>query len=174
MRRAIAVETDYRERVITYLTLLASESGRQALCQAVEPERLAFELCRVWFDDIYVAGHRYFDGLKGDFSPDAAELFRSAFTTGELAALERFNQFLELRLNMLPKSDLTFRRIPDNDSWRNFVKDARYLLEDLDPHTEIRSRRLVEHLSEVDTSDVRDFKDFVETTVMAFDSQIDK
>jgi hypothetical protein len=48
------------------------------------------------------------------------------------------------------------------------------LLEDLDPHTEIRSRRLVEHLSEVDTSDVRDFKDFIETTVMAFDSQIDK
>jgi hypothetical protein len=174
MRRAVAVGTDYRERVITYLTLLSSEAGRQTLSQIVEPERLAFELCRIWFDDIYIAGHRYFDGLKGDFSPDAAEVFRSAFTTSELAALERFSQFLELRLDMLPKSDLTSRRIPDNDTWRNFVKDARYLLEDLDPHSKVRSRRLAEHLSAIDISDVQDLGDFVDTAVMTFDGQIDK
>lgn len=174
MRRTDPVGTDYRERVITYLTLLSSEASRQTLTQIVEPERLAFELCRTWFDDIYIAGHRYFDGLKGDFSPNAAEVFYSAFTAGEMAALERFSQFLELRLDMLPKSDLVARRIPDNDTWRNFVKDARYLLEDLDPHAKVRSRRLAEHLSKVDVSDVQDLGGFVDTTVRAFDGQIDK
>lgn len=174
MRRGIATEADYRERVITYLTLVVSGAARQSLGRLMEPERLAFELCRVWFDDIYIAGRRYFEGMKGDFSPEGANRFRSAFTADELAALERFNQFLELRLEMLPKSDLASRRIPNNDTWRNFVKDASYLLADLDPHTEARSRRLAERLSNIDASEVRDVGHLINATATTIVGGIDE
>jgi hypothetical protein len=131
----------------------------------IEPERLAFELCRIWFDDIYIVGHRYFDGLKGDFSPEGAAEFRAQFTSIELEALDRFSQFLELRLEMLPQRVRTSERIPDNDTWRNLVKDAAYLLEDLDPRTAPRSRRLAERLSEMNFSKGYDLTGLIDLAI---------
>lgn len=165
MRFVVSEETDFRERVGTYLTLLASDGAHEALGRLVDPERLAFELCRVWFDHVYVAGHRYFDGLKGDFSHDAAARFRRAFTAEELAKLERFSRFLELRLEMLPDYAMKERRIPNNDAWQNLVRDAAYMLDDLAPQSDVRRRRLADWLAGVDASDSTEWRHLVETSI---------
>ena len=99
----------------------------------MEPEQLAFELLRIWFDDVYLPSARYVDGLKGDYSATAADVFRSAFSDEECADLERFHRFVELRLEMVPEGDRGRRRVPIDDRWRALVRDAGYLLDDLTP-----------------------------------------
>lgn len=126
---AAAQET--RARVIVFLALLTSEALWTAGCQLLQPGRLAFELCRLWLDEIYTPGIRYLDGLKGDRCEEAAARFQACFTPEERAALERFHCFLELRMDMLPETDRQRAFFPQNDSWENLVRDAAYLLEDL-------------------------------------------
>lgn len=127
-----------RERVIAYLALLTSREVRSDLGERLGHEHLAFELCRLWFDEVYVAGNRYFEGLKGDFSQEDASRFRQAFSNEEIAALERFSRFLELRLQMVPDAILKKKRIPETDAWLSLLKDAAYLLDDLDPDYTLR------------------------------------
>lgn len=154
-----------RERVVTYLSLLSSDTAREALRHHIAPERIAFELCRVWFDEIFVAGRRYFDGLKGDYSQEAADRFCNAFTAQELAAIQRFSQFLELRLDMLPDHAVAARRIPDSDAWRNLVRDAGYLLDDLDPQARVRRKRLMEWLDDRDAAESPSLRQLIEMTI---------
>ncbi len=128
----------------TLLGLLASEDAQEALSQRLERPRLAYELACAWFDDVYVPSERYMDGLKGDLAPEAAETFKDAFDPVELAAMERFHRFFELRIDMLPDAMIASRRIPINDRWRSLMKDAGYLLEDLGGNVENFRRRLAE------------------------------
>lgn len=153
MERNVSQLPDYRERVATYLALLASDRARDMLARWIDRDRLAFELCRTWFDEIYTPSRRYFDSLKGDYSEEAAARFRSAFTDDELAGLERFNRFLELRMEMLSKAALASRRIPDNDAWQGLTRHAHYLLDDLEPDAEFRLARLSDGLDDIDASD---------------------
>ena len=146
MSRKTPLLVDYRGLVSTFLALLSSERIRDVLGRFIDPQHLAFELCRVWFDEIYVPGIAYFDGIKGDYSEVAAQAFRDAFDDDELAALERFHRFFELRVEMLRNQAREAGRFPDTDLWRNLVKDARYLLEDLEPQAAALRRRLEEHL----------------------------
>lgn len=123
-----------RERVVLFLAFLTSEECREA-CQAVfRPDELAYAWCRLWFDAIYVPGTRYLDGIKGDRSAEAVTRFRTAFTDDELAAMERFHRFLELRIEMLPEPARRRASIPQNDAWDHVVQHAGYLLEELEPH----------------------------------------
>ncbi len=94
-------------------------------------DELAFELCRVWFDDIYAPGSRYIDGLKGNYSTAEAEKFWESFTKEERAALERFHRFFELRLEMLPKKARAREIFPQNDLWDSTTRDAGHVLEAL-------------------------------------------
>lgn len=132
---------DHRQRVATLLGLLASEEAQTLLARQTPRERLAYELARYWFDVVYTPSGRYVDGLKGDFSMEAAESFNDAFDPVELAAMERFHRFFELRIGMLAPGQLDAKRIPIDETWRTVMKDAGYLLEDLhvDP-TELRRR----------------------------------
>lgn len=132
---------DHRRRVATLLTLLASEDNQRVLARRSGRERLAFELARAWFDDVYVPSGRYLGGLKGDYSPEAAELFRDAFDPVELAAMERFHRFFELRVDMLP-GPLLEERIPIGERWRSLMRDAGYLIEDLGVDVEALRLRL--------------------------------
>lgn len=141
---------DHRERVATFLTLMASESAREALGRWIDQDRLAFELCRIWFDEIYLPSRRYFDALKGDYSEAAADRFRTAFSADELAGLERFTRFLELRMEMLSSDARSARRVPNNDAWQGLVRHAFYMLDDLEPDSEYRRARLSEDLSRLD------------------------
>ena len=134
---------DPRRRITTLLGLLASEEAQETLAKRLERPRLAYELACAWFDDAYVPSERYMDGLKGDLASEAAETFRDAFDPVEIAAMERFHRFFELRIDMMPPDLLASRRIPIDDRWRSLMKDAGYLLEDLGSAEDFR-RRLAE------------------------------
>ena len=145
MSHKTPLPVDHRERVTSFLALLSSDRSREFLARFIDPQHLAFELCRVWFDELYVPGIAYFHGLKGDYSEVAARAFRDAFENDELSALERFHRFFELRVDMLRNQAREAGRFPNTDLWRNLVKDAGYLLEDLDPKPAELRRRLEEH-----------------------------
>ena len=134
---------DPRRRITTLLGLLTSEEAQETLAKRLERPRLAYELACAWFDDAYVPSERYMDGLKGDLASEAAETFRDAFDPVEIAAMERFHRFFELRIDMMPPDLLASRRIPIDDRWRSLMKDAGYLLEDLGGTEDFR-RRLAE------------------------------
>lgn len=122
-----------RERVIVFLAFLTSEACRAAFRDHVAHEAWAAALCRVWFDEIYVPGERYLHGLKGDRSAAAVAAFDAAFTGAERAALERFHGCLELRLDLLANRRQGRGRLPENDSWRSILRDARAVLAELVP-----------------------------------------
>ena len=134
----MATETEKtREHVIIFLLFLTSEESLKVCHKFIAPGKLAFELARIWFDDIYLPGIRYLDGgLKGDYSENAVAKFAEGFTQDEFKALERFHHFFELRLEMVPTSARETGDWPQNDTWSNMVKDARNLLNlfSLDAH----------------------------------------
>lgn len=153
MTRRSPIQIDHRERVATYLALLSSDGCRETLGRLIDPERLSFELCRLWFDEVYLPGISYFDGLKGDVSSQAVLHFNESFDDEELAAMERFHRFFELRVEMLRNQIRAAGRFPDTDLWRNLTKDAGYLLEDIDPNAATRKARLSEHLAAQSSED---------------------
>jgi len=122
-------EERIREQAIVFLLFLTSEESLKACHKFITPEKLSLKLARMWFDEIYVPGVRYLDGgLRGDHSEGEVERFQNSFTEDECKALGRFHRFFELRLEMIPDSSRKSGVWPQNDSWRNVVKDARNLL----------------------------------------------
>ena len=144
MPKPLAPSPDHRRRVATLLGLLTSEEAQETMSQRLGRSRLAYELACAWFDDVYVPSERYMDGLKGDMAPEAAETFRDAFDPVELAAMERFHRFFELRIDMLPDAMIASRCIPVDDRWRSLMKDAGYLLEDIGGNAENFRPRVAE------------------------------
>lgn len=144
MNHAITPSTDEtRERVAVFLAVLTSEACWEACRPFIPHEDLAAALCRIWFDDIYAPGQSYLEGLKGDRSEAAADRFWSHFTGEERAVMERFHGCLELRLDLLSNRGKGRAFFPDNDSWRSILRDARALLQELEPEPE-RLRSLVD------------------------------
>lgn len=138
---------DTRDRVIDFLLFLASEECLNASQQGLVPwEKLAYELARIWFNEIYSPGIRYIDALKGDFSPQEAQDFQENFSEEELESLERFHRFFELRVDILPESARRAEIFPENDAWRNIMRHARYLAEELEPDAEKRRSRLAKYI----------------------------
>lgn len=135
-----------RDRVIDFLLFLASEKHWRASRRLIAPELLAFELSRLWFDEIYAPGGRYLESLKGDFSQEKAQEFRSYFSDEEMESLERFHRFFELRIDMLPETARQKGIFPESDAWRNIMRHAAYLAEELEPDAEKRRSRLQKYL----------------------------
>jgi hypothetical protein len=139
-----------RDRVVVFLLFMTSEKCRLACADRIPAASLAYELCKIWFDDIYTPGRTYlFDGLKGDVAPDRVEAFEDAFSLGELEQLERFHAFLDLRMDMLRPDARRHARVPQNQMWENILRDATYLLEDLDPDYAHRQSLLEQILEQV-------------------------
>lgn len=153
MDRSVSMSTDPRERVAACLTFMACGGAQEVLGRWINREQLAFELCRIWFDEVYVLGRRYLDAWKGDYSEEAASHFRSAFSADEIKALERFNRFLELRVEMLSRDARSNGRFPDNDAWKGIARDAFYVLDDLEPDAAYRRARLAEAVAELGDAD---------------------
>lgn len=128
-----ASTTDVRERIVVFLAFLTSERCRAACRRHALPEELAAALSRLWFDELYVPGERYLDGLKGDRSDEEVERFLACFTDDERAALERFHGFFDLRVDFVSNSARGRAFFPDNDSWRGLIQHAAHVLDDLDP-----------------------------------------
>lgn len=142
---------EIRDRVVFFLLFLTSESCISACSPFADAEKIAYELCRIWFDDIYTPGLSYFESLKGDFSPEAAARFEDAFDVEELVELERFHHFFELRIGMLAKKFKGAATFPQNDSWRNLLRHARQVLALLEPDSAKLQARLearVRHAAE--------------------------
>lgn len=136
-----------RDRVIDFLLFLSSEECLGASRQGFVPwEKLAYGLARIWFNEIYSPGIRYIGTLKGDFSPQEAQEFQENFSEEELESLERFHRFFELRMDILPESARRAEIFPENDAWRNIMRHARYLAEELEPDAEKRRSRLEKYI----------------------------
>lgn len=136
-----------RRKTVTFLALLSSDVALRILSEDSDPERLAFELCRAWFDKIYVPSESYLDGLRGDRSEEAVMRFLEAFDDAEATALERFHRFFELRMTMVPDSFIEEGRIPIRDSWFAITRDAGYLLDALVSDSDAIRQELLHRLS---------------------------
>ena len=137
-----------RDRVIDFLLLFTSEKCRKALSVSMPPQRVAYELARIWFEEIYVPSIRYLDSLKGDYSENDVAAFEESFDVEELVTMERFHRFFELRFDMLAERVKSSGEFPQTESWQNIIKDAGYLLEDLIPKAADREARLEKILKE--------------------------
>ena len=92
-----------------------------------------FQLCRFWFESVYEPGLWTVDGLRGDRDKERIEAFWRAFDEEERSYLERFNRFVELRLEMTPE-ELGKKGEVDPDRWAGIVRDARNTLELIEPN----------------------------------------
>lgn len=135
-----------RDRVIDFLVFLSSEECLQAAYRIAPPAVLAYEMSRIWFNEIYAPGQRYIDSLKGDFSEEKARQFRECFSEKEMESLERFHRFFELRIDMLPEDSRRAGLFPESDAWLNITRHARYLAEELEPDAEKRRSRLEKYI----------------------------
>ncbi len=125
--------TDHRQRVLLFLKLFSSTAAIERLIGSSDPSATADQLCSLWINEIYIPGLRYRDGLKGDRRKEEVERFESQFSRIELALLEQFHRFLELRLEMLPKRLAEERTFPQGAFWQNIIAHARRILEEIDP-----------------------------------------
>ncbi len=130
-----------RERVLVFLSFFTSPESQRAFAPTMPEENLAYELCDIWFDKVFVAGMRYLDGIRGDWNEAEASAFRESFTDEEWKYLERFHRFLELRIDMMSSVHKAQRTIPHNNLWESVVRDAHYLYELLEP--DLRKRALI-------------------------------
>jgi hypothetical protein len=128
--------------VLVFLSFFTSIESQQTLAPHLAPETRAYELSRIWFDDVFVPGIRYLEGIKGDRDENASTEFKSYFTEEEWKYIERFHRFLELRIDMIPESYRRKRQLPGNNLWESIVRDAAYLLELLEPDPQKRRRLL--------------------------------
>ena len=94
-------KAEIRTRVLDTLVLFRHADKLSTVRPDMSGEQIAFELCRLWFDQVYAPSLRYMDGLKGDGDPRASESFTDAFSDEEFSWLERFHRFLELRVDRL-------------------------------------------------------------------------
>ena len=111
---------DYRLEVMTALrsfAALTSTPSSSSLAAAFLPE----ELCRLWFDEVYLASERYFDSAKGDVNQSLVAHFLQQFSAEECRALERFHRSLEIRLELVEKHG---QQLAESELWRNICRDA--------------------------------------------------
>jgi hypothetical protein len=103
-----------RKVIVELLQLLASEEQQLAYERDVPHVDITTELVCMWFDDQYHPKQRHFE---------------SCFTATELAALEEFHQFYDVRVDKLPKSQGSVRTWLDSPVWREVMEQARRTLE---------------------------------------------
>ncbi len=129
-----------RERVLVTLAVM-SQPELMAVSADLPPGRVGYELSRLWFEQVYAPGLWTVDGLRGDRDAKAEEAFEAAFDEEELGYLERFNRFIELRLEMTP-AELRAAGEIDSDRWAGVVRDARNTLDLIEPGFRADRRRI--------------------------------
>lgn len=101
-----------RNNITEILKLLASEEKQLAYERDVPHVDITAELVCMWFDDQYHPG----GGFDAFFSPN------------ELAALARFHQFYDERVDRLPGSQGTIRTWLADPFWREIMREAQETL----------------------------------------------
>lgn len=115
-----------RSEVIGFFRLLSDENRQRDLLPDAGSSAVAVELCRLWFDEIYIPSERYFESEKGELSEKAVQEFNAAFDADELEAMARFHRFLEVRLEMVSEQKA---ELADSPQWRSIIRDARETLD---------------------------------------------
>ncbi len=160
-------DSQIREQVVQFLLFMTSEKTIKALKRFIPSERVAFELSRLWFEEIYTPSTRYLTSLKGDFSEERAEQFRKSFSEEEFEALERFHRFFELRIDMLTERHIQQRIFPQEDMWQNILRDARRLVGKIDPDYQSKQERLAKKIEEIIKANGDPFKNVAWPTILA-------
>jgi len=140
-----------REHVLDALALIHLSAVVFVKRSDMPPEQIAYELLRYWLDDVYSPGLRYMEGYKGDRSPTEVALFEESFTEEEFAWLERFNRFLELRIDRLRPAEREEEQFPIKDTWNGIVRDAGNLIALMEPDRYTGKARLDRVRSEINT-----------------------
>ncbi len=135
-------EAVIRDRVLNALALIHLSDIVFLKRNDTPRERLAYGLLEFWLDHVYTPGLRYMDGLKGDRNEAEAALFLESFSEEEFDWLERFNRFLELRIDRLRPDDRTSNSFPIKDTWNGIVRDAGNLIALMEPDMYDGKKRL--------------------------------
>ena len=135
-------DTDIRETVLNALALIHLSEVVFLKRSETPRERLAYDLLEFWLNHVYTPGMRYMDGIKGDRSEAGVSVFVAAFSEEELEWLERFNRFLELRIDRLRSDDVRSKTFPIKDTWHGIVRDAGNLIALMEPGLYDGKRRL--------------------------------
>jgi hypothetical protein len=122
-----------RNRVIFFLLFITSEKCIEACTKFASSEKVIFKLSKTWFNDIFIPGKVFLDAVKNEHSDETSKVFQDCFDVEEYDVLERFHIFFDLRMNMLNKKDKTNNEFPVSDMWKNIVKDARHVLQEIVP-----------------------------------------
>jgi hypothetical protein len=109
----VSHESPRRKSIIELLQLFASEEQQLAYEADVPHVDITAELVCMWFNDQY-------DPKQPDFE---------SFTPAELAALDEFHRFYDVRVDRLPESQGTVRTWLDSPIWREVMEQARRTLE---------------------------------------------
>ena len=112
---------------------MASPAALERLVNTSDPADTGDRLCTLWIDELYIPGVRLRDGLRANRTAAALRDFEAEFSPAEVALLEQFHRFLELRLEMLPKRLEAERAFPNGDFWRAISAHAGRVLEEIDP-----------------------------------------
>lgn len=120
---AAKIAGNLRKSLIELLRTLASEDAQRDYQRSVPIVSVPVELVCMWFDDLY--------------HPDDA-MFRAAFTTAELGALDRFNDYFDWLSDNLPKPLPPLDHLQRSAQWAELSKQAAKTLGDLGEHTDRR------------------------------------
>lgn len=126
-------KSEIRERVLNALALIHLSDVVFLKKSDSSPQRISYDLLTFWLDHVYAPGMRYMDGLKGDRDPEQVSIFQQSFNDEEMEWLERFNRFLELRIDRLRPAELEAREFPIKDTWNGIVRDAGNLIALMEP-----------------------------------------
>ena len=143
--------TDIRENVLNALALIHLSEVVFLKRPETPRERLAYDLLEFWLDHVYTPGMRYMDSIKGDRSDKKVSVFKEAFSEEEIDWLERFNRFLELRIDRLRPDDVRSKKFPIKDTWNGIVRDAGNLIALMEPGMYEGKKRLEKVRNEINS-----------------------
>jgi hypothetical protein len=138
-----------RDRVIIFLLFLSSRTCIDTCSKTIPAEKLVFKLSEIWFTKIFVPGKVFINAVKSSYSEEESKRFQDCFDVEEYDVLERFNLFFDLRINMLSKKNKKNEVFPDSDLWKNIVKDARHVLDEIVSDQDLLRRQLEERVSQI-------------------------
>ena len=131
-----------REKVLDALALIHLSEAIFIKRSDMTPEHIAYDLLTFWLDRVYTPGFRYMEGFKGDRNAEDATIFEENFSEEEFDWLERFNRFLELRIDRLRPSQKEMKEFPIKDTWIGITRDAGNLIALMEPEFLTKKKRL--------------------------------
>lgn len=102
-----------RVSVENILKLLSSKDQQLEFQRKSPSANVALELLCLWFNELYNPG---------------THLFKQSFTSIELAAIQEFNRYYDLRKGKLPE---TIEELHGDSDWSVIMDEAKYLLDTL-------------------------------------------